>query len=308
MAEPTVGRTSLGGIILGTLAGAGIVLGAATAYVFSEAEAFPCCFIPAVLTYLLWFVNFVTRRGSRGIVHYLVPLLLAVGLFVACGFVDGIQQVKEGMPRAYIMNQLKQIALALHDYHDKHGAFPPAVVRGLDGTPLYSWRVAILPFMDEEALYARFRRDEPWDSPHNRALLSQAPPAYAPARYTAASDPSATFFRVFVGPGTAFDGDTGLNLKADFPDGSAKTILVVEAREAVPWTKPVDVPYGAGQSLPALGIPRRYRIGRLQFGEKAPLVFCAAMADGSVRTFDLEMPSAALRGWITRNGGEKPAE
>jgi hypothetical protein len=64
-------------------------------------------------------------------------------------------------------NQMKQLGLALHNYAAANGHLPPAVSRGPDGKPLLSWRVAILPYLEEEQLYKQFHQDEPWDSPHN---------------------------------------------------------------------------------------------------------------------------------------------
>jgi hypothetical protein len=213
-------------------------------------------------------------------------------------------QIKESRPTVIIVNQLKQIALALHDYHDRYGTLPPAAVHAPDGTPLYSWRVLILPMLEQQALYDQFHLDEPWNSPHNHKLLAQIPPAYAPAQFTVAPDASMTFYQVFFGPGAAFEGVKGLNMQTDFPDDIAETFLVVEAREAVPWTKPADLAFDPDQPVPLLGAPRRHRLGRLEYGTRTPSVFCTTMADSSVRRFNVEMQPSLLRGWITRNGGE----
>lgn len=276
-------------------------------YLFPRVDEFNCCFIPVVAALVAWFVGYEGRRKHLDVSSFVVPIFAMIALFIACAVDDGIRQVKEAEPRVHIMNQLKQISLALHAYCDKHGSFPPATVRGPDGAPLYSWRVLILPFLEQEDLYADFRLNEAWDSQHNRTLLARVPPSYSPATYTIAADRSMTFYQVFVGSGAAFESDKGLRL-ADFPDGPAETILLVEGREAVPWTKPVDLTYAQNQPLAALGAPRRHRMGRLQYGAYLPTVFCAAMADGSLRTFSVELPLPSLRGWITRNRGEKSTD
>src|SRR5689334_19369724 len=127
-------------------------------------------------------------------------------------------------------NHLKQIGIALQAYHDAYGRLPPAVVRDQYGQPLYSWRVLILPYVEAGDLYQRFRLDEPWDSPHNRPLLSQMPGYYAaPLPDGVEAEPGTTFYQVFVGRGTAFDSDEGNRLPDDFPDGTANTLTVVEA-------------------------------------------------------------------------------
>src|SRR5438270_10823114 len=109
----------------------------------------------------------------------------------------------------------------MHNYHDTHRRFPPAAVCGPDGRPLLSWRVLILPFLEQEALYKQFHLDERWDSPHNILLLPKMPITYGPYRNTATAD-GMTYFRVFVGPGAAVEGTTGLTF-ADFTDGTSNT-------------------------------------------------------------------------------------
>src|SRR5215470_13169211 len=100
--------------------------------------------------------------------------------------------------------------MALLCYQDEHGRLPPAVVYGPDGTPLYSWRVLILPYIEENRLYEQFHLDEPWDSPHNIALLPRMPHAYAaPGSKAKKIPPHHTVCHVFVGKGTPFEGREG---------------------------------------------------------------------------------------------------
>jgi hypothetical protein len=176
------------------------------------------------------------------------------------------------------------------NYSDTHGRMPPAVVHGADGQPLYSWRVLLLPVLEEQDLFEKFHLDEPWDSPHNLPLLSKMPGIYAPPRNKAWRVPLYhTVCHVFVGRGAAFEGREGLRYPEDFPDGTANTILVVEAGEPVPWTKPADLPYEPDQPLPDLrGIFKDgFRVG---------------LADGSVRWVRRDTNEATLRAAVTRNG------
>src|SRR5437870_3697429 len=115
----------------------------------------------------------------------------------------------------------------MHNYHETHGALPPFAVVGKQGTPLLSWRVLILPFIEQDGLYRQFKLNEPWDSPHNLRLLPRMPQIFKPfdGRDT---EPDKTFFQVFVGTGAAFEGTTGMRLSADFPDGTSNTILIVQ--------------------------------------------------------------------------------
>jgi hypothetical protein len=178
----------------------------------------------------------------------------------------------------------------------------------MDGAPLLSWRVLILPYIEQGNLYKRFHLDEPWDSPNNLALLSAMPRVYAPPPDLPASvraGPSGTFYQVFVGEGTAFEGPQGLRLHDDFPDGTANTILVIEAGEPVPWTKPDDLRYKADEPLPSLG---GVFIGESPFGLFGPRRrkgIVAALADGYPRFLPSGYPTeATLRHAITRNDGQ----
>src|SRR5262249_16313606 len=103
--------------------------------------------------------------------------------------------------------------------------------------PLLSWRVAILPYMGQRALYQKFRLDEPWDSKHNKKLLAQMPKVFAPVCGTT-EEPYSTFYQVFVGKGAPFNGTLAPHLRDSFPEGTAQTFLIIEAATAVPWTKP----------------------------------------------------------------------
>src|SRR5712691_6018975 len=135
----------------------------------------------------------------------------------------------------------------MHNYSDTYRRLPPAAVCGPDGKPLLSWRVLILPFLAQENLYQGFHLDEPWDSSHNIQLLSRMPSAYGPYKGDPPKD-GGTYFQAFVGPGAAFEGTKGLTY-ADFKDGTSNTIMVVEAWDAVPWTKPEDLTYDPDRPL-----------------------------------------------------------
>lgn len=275
-------------------------------WLFPDAAEFACFFVPVAAAYLVFLPVYALRPSRSGPFRFLLPLLFMAVVFGTALLADGIYQVKTSATRTAIANDLKQIALALRAYHDRHGAFPPAAVRGPDGTPLYSWRVALLPFLEEENLYRQFHLDEPWDGPHNKTLLAARPRTYSPKPLLVDPDPAATYYQVFVGPGVAFEGDRGLSLKADFPRDPAETIVVVEARDAVPWTRPADLPFTPDGPLPALGAPRHERFGRFLYGRALPSAFNAAMGDADVHAFPADPPAGTLRAWITRTGKEHP--
>ena len=178
------------------------------------------------------------------------------------------------------------------NYQEVHGRLPPAVVYGEDGTPPYSWRVLILPYIEWGGLYKEFHLDEPWDSPHNIQLLPKMPATYAPPGRKAKAVPAHhTVCHVFVGKGAAFEGRRGLRLPADFPDGTSNTILVAEAGPPVPWTKPEDLPFDPDGPLPELR--RLFKGG-----------FRAGLADGSRWWFSSDTSETALRRWIRRDDGD----
>ncbi len=209
----------------------------------------------------------------------------------ADGPVAAAECSQEAGVRAASANNLKAIGLALHSYHEAHRAFPPAALTGRDGKPLLSWRVAILPYLDQGLLYKQFKLDEPWDSPANKKLLATMPRFYAAPVRGESDAADVTYYRVFTGPGTVFEGPRGLRLTG-ISDGTANTIIVVEAGEPVPWTKPDELPYNAKQSkLP--------KLGGLTEGP-----FNVLMADGSVRQIRRNFDTRIFRAAITRNGGE----
>ena len=148
------------------------------------------------------------------------------------------QKALEPAIRQESMNNLKRIMLGMHNYHDTNKSFPPAFI-SKDGKPLLSWRVAILPFVDQKALYERFKLDEPWDSEHNKKLVVHMPEVYvSPASKL---NDGHTVYLTPRGTGTAFPGEKGVKIR-QIADGTSKTIAIVEVDDdhAVVWTKPDD--------------------------------------------------------------------
>jgi hypothetical protein len=200
-----------------------------------------------------------------------------------------VQRVRTSANRVQDANNLRQIALAMHNYNAEYGRFPPAAICSKDGKPLLSWRVAILPYLGQQNLYQQFKLDEPWDSEHNKKLLSLMPKVYVLPE-GAAAGAFTTHYRVFVGPEAGFPLRKGRRI-AEITDGTANTWMVVEAREAVPWTKPDDLVFQPNKPLPLLG---NYFNGG----------FNAAFMDASVRFYQQPPPEKTIRALITPAGGE----
>jgi hypothetical protein len=205
---------------------------------------------------------------------------------------EAVAKVVEASERTKSINNMKQLGLAAFNYLDKYGTFPPAYTADRDGKRLLSWRVQLLPYLDQEKLYKEFHLDEPWDSDHNKKLIARMP-----AVFRSSADPKLiadgkTTYLAPIGEATMWPGAKGVRI-ADVTDGTSNTILLVDAVDdaAVVWTKPEDLGYDA--KAPMTGLDGRYNGGFL--------VLCA---DGSVRLVNKGISKTTLQAAFTRNGGE----
>jgi len=172
-------------------------------------------------------------------------------------------------------NNLKQIALAVHNHASAYNDQIPQNIVDKDGKALLSWRVRILPFIEEADLYKQFKLDEPWDSENNIKLLAKLPKVFENLRVKI-KKPGYTAYLGFEGNGALFGSKYKIG---NIPDGTSNTILCVESSVALPWTKPVDLPFDPKKDVPDFG--KAYN------GE--PII---AICDGSVRTLNLKKVSA----------------
>ncbi|QDU24317.1 DUF1559 family PulG-like putative transporter [Urbifossiella limnaea] len=186
------------------------------------------------------------------------------------------------------MNGLKQVMLAMHNHHDVTTAFPPAAVTARDGKALLSWRVKLLPYLEEDELYKQFKLNEPWDSPTNRPLVAKMPAVF---QGTLPANDGKTAFKVFVGGGALFDLRQGRQIR-NVTDGTSNTLAVVESGPPVEWTRPEDIPFD-GKTAPRLVSPTG--------GD----IILAATADGAVGRLSLvRNPADVIVKGITAAGGE----
>ncbi|MBC8290087.1 MAG: DUF1559 domain-containing protein, partial [Planctomycetes bacterium] len=154
-------------------------------------------------------------------------------------------------PKSQSRQNLADLILAVHNYHDVNNKLPESAITGPDGTTKHSWRVALLPFLEQRDLYEQYNLDEPWDSPNNRQVLAKMPAIFRHPSEPATST-NACYFGL-TGADTAMgDGTMPIGIR-HVTDGSSNTILLVEAKRAVPWTKPEDIPVRTGSPLPKFG-------------------------------------------------------
>src|SRR5262249_35125672 len=132
-------------------------------------------------------------------------LLVLMLLVLPALLLPMVQKIRDGEGWVNSAYSLKQIGLAIHTYHDVYGCLPPAVVRDKDGRPLYSWRVSLLPFVEEDRLFKEFKLDEPWDSPSNKRIAEKTPRPFLPV--LGSPEGGLTHYQVFVGASTAFERD-----------------------------------------------------------------------------------------------------
>ncbi len=191
--------------------------------------------------------------------------------------------------RQQATNHFKQIGILMHNHYDVHKKFPDTAIRDANGKPLLSWRVQLLPFVGQRALYNEFHLDEPWDSEHNRKLIERMPDVY---RLTTGLLPGKTCIQLPVGAATAWRDGRGLTYR-EFTDGTSKTILAVETDDehAVIWTQPADLAFDPADPTAGLGN---------HFGEG----FLALSADGAVHFLPRGADTETLRQLFTPNGEE----
>jgi hypothetical protein len=219
----------------------------------------------------------------RSVFAICAPVLLGAVVAVPVGAADEPPSNKEITTSA---NNMKQIGLAHHAYHDVNGFMAQDIV-DKNGKPLLSWRVHLLPYIEQDNLYKQFKLDEAWDSADNKKLIAMIPKVYAPIRVKAKE--GETFYQCFTGKDALFG--NGKKTLVNITDGTSLTIMTVEAGDPVIWTKPADIAYDKDKPLPKLGgmFDGNFNIG---------------LADGSVMWVKKGFDEKTLRGAITPNGGE----
>jgi hypothetical protein len=199
--------------------------------------------------------------------------------------------------RTECASHLRQIALALHEYHQAYGSLPPAHVDGPDGKPMHSWRVLLLPFLHYDKLYRQYNFKEPWNSPHNTRLANRIPHEYRCPAAREEKLSSVTNYVAVVGPATAWPGSKGVRFQ-DIKDGTSDTILLVEiADSTINWMEPRDMRFD--RAVMGVNVDHRHGISSHHRGGAN-----VSLADSSGRFLPDSVSPAALRTLLTLADGQ----
>ena len=245
----------------------------------------PCCPRISTTMVVLVVVAVLMVIGISGIGSMLVGLLL-----------PGVQTAREDARRATCNDHLKQIAMAMHNYHAVYKCFPPAYIPDKHGRPMHSWRVLLLPYLEQKDLYNRYRFNEPWNSAHNRIVSDLAIGLFQCPSQPASNEPTTNYMMV-VGPHTISDGSHSRKI-AEITDGPADTIMLVEvADSATWWAEPEDLYFDKLNFTINAG--KRSEISSYH-PHGANVAFC----DGSVRFLKDSTNPQLVKAMLTIDGGE----
>ncbi|MEZ6034377.1 MAG: DUF1559 domain-containing protein [Planctomycetaceae bacterium] len=221
-------------------------------------------------------------------------LLVAIGFVLVALLLPGLQR-RDVARRTQCKNNLKQIGLALHNYHDDYGAFPPAYTVDSEGRPLHSWRTLLLPYLEHSNLYQEIDFSKPWNDPVNAAVFEvsinefQCPSLSIPKNHT-------TYLGV-NGPDSFFNANAA-RIISEITDGTSNTLTVVEVPydQSVPWMAPQDADEAS----------------ILQLTEDSQLAhtggYQGLIADGSVRFISVRLDQSTLRALLTISAGDVVGE
>ncbi len=233
-----------------------------------------------------------TQKSSSGGASVLLIVLgvLAVVGFLCAGvafllLLPAVSSARTAARRMQSMNNLKMLGIALHNYHDTHGTFPPAVVTDADGKPLYSGRVLLLPFMDQGALYDRFDKSKAWNSPENQSITSTMIKVFQDP----ADKNNLNCDYVFVtGTGTIFDGNKSCSINS-ITDGTSNTIMMVQtAAGPSNWAEPTE------WNVDSSPVPNG----------NYPKIVLVLFADGSVRPIMAQQMQSAVNQLAKKSDGQ----
>jgi len=236
---------------------------------------------------------------------------VGLGLFVCGVFIfRPLEESRQSARNSQCRFNLKWIGLALHQYHDDWGSFPPAYVADEQGRPSYGWRTLILPYLDQAGLYHSYHFDEPWDGPHNSELRK---PLSGVMPFSCPDDPhfcDNTTYLAVVGPKTAWPGTRPAKRDIDFPDGLSRTILVVEVQHSgIQWLEPQDLAFDEMSfqinDSAAKSMSSHHRVSGFWPWSGPVATVNVLFVDGTVARLQENTAPETIRAWLTAKGGEE---
>ncbi len=229
-----------------------------------------------------------------------ITCLVVFILFAVVGFMmlkKAMFEAREAARDIICRSNLKQIALAMYGYHQAYKCFPPAYVTDAEGRPMHSWRVLVLPFIEGDNPYKRYRFEEPWDSPNNLTVANNDFSRHFRCPSHPKVDYLATNYVLIVGPHTISDGPHCRKYE-EITDGSSNTIMVVEVADSgIRWTEPRDLRFDEidfrinGDKRPGIGSHHRQKVN-------------VAMCNCAVISLADSTPPEVVKALTTIDGGE----
>lgn len=265
--------------------------------------------LASLMVAIFWLAAYKQPRTT--IIEWLVVVGIVVVLLGL--LLPAFQEAREHTRVATCRHHLGDLAKALHLHPEKEGGLPQAIIQDERGAPAHSWRVSILPFIDDQSTYDAYDWSEPWSSSNNSIVaISTIEHFLCPSDPLANSNsPHANYFAI-VSPQTAWPTDRGLQL-SEVNDGLENTILLLEAASlGVTWTQPRDLTYDEAIKLLTGAMPKQLVHGRYdepgcfykQHSTESRGVH-AAFADGTVRFLPVPLPEEMAKALLTANAGDE---
>ncbi len=227
-----------------------------------------------------------------------VIAVLIIGAVLVALLLPATQQAREASRRTQSKNNLKQIGLALHNFHDAHGEFPEGGTFTDSGVPLHSWQTYLLPYMDQAPTFNRIDLEQPWNAPVNMSLMRQQIPAYQNPSLAGPLEVQGYGASHYAGNERVLPRNTRMHIR-DITDGTSNTIFAGEVTGGIkPWGDPTNT------RDPAAGFGN----SAYQFSHPQGMGAHMLMMDGSVRFVSSEIDQSVLRAMATPQGGEVVGE
>jgi prepilin-type processing-associated H-X9-DG protein len=223
-------------------------------------------------------------------------VVMFIGLMVAL-LVPAVSAAREAAKRAQCANNLKQISLAMTNYQETYGCFPPAYIADKDGKPMHSWRVLLLPYLEQQQFYDQYRFDEPWDSLNNKKITDLAMRVFQCPDQSDPTKPT-TGYVMIVGPHTLSNGPNSRKV-SDITDGVSNTIMLVEVPDSdIPWAEPRDLDFKQ--------LDFKINSGKRPcIGSNHPRGAYVSFCDGSVHFLNDSIDPQIVKAMATIDDGEK---